>query len=271
MIRDLKKWVRSPAWMISSLIQPILWLVLFGNAFNPTNMIPSFEGSNLIKSSILQVTFGGAPNYITFLTAGMLCFLMVSWAIWAGGPLVTDRTFGYLDNMLVAPIPRSAITLSLVISSILKGLVLSVILMVVALLLPGGLVFASGTGVLDILGIFGALVLLALGFLWLFIALAVRVRKFETLAAIGATIGLPLLFASSALLPASSMPTWLRDIANLNPISKASDIIRYMIINGALSSAQFSTVLYDFAFLGAFVVLCAVIGVFVSDRGLRIG
>jgi ABC-2 type transport system permease protein len=269
LIRDLKKWVRSPAWIISSLIQPVLWLILFGNAFNPTNMIPSFQGSASVKSSILDLTFGGAPNYISFLTAGMLCFLMVSWAIWAGGPLVTDRTLGYLDKLLVAPIPRSAITFSLVISSLLKGLVLSIILLGIALILPGGLVFSPGVGALGILGIFGALMLLALGFLWLCIGLAVRISKFETLAAIGATIGLPLLFASTALLPATSMPTWLRDIANVNPISKAADIIRYFIINGTLNNAQLGTVLYDFAYLGAFVVICAIIGIFVSDRGLR--
>jgi ABC-2 type transport system permease protein len=268
LVRDLKNWIRSPAWIVASLIQPILWLVLFGNAFNPTNMIPSFVGGS-VKSSILSVTFGGAPNYITFLTAGMLCFLMVSWAIWAGGPLVTDRTLGYLDKLLVSPIPRSAITLSLVVSSLIKGMALSAILLVVAIILPGGLSFASGFGMLDLLGIFASLVLLALGFLWLCLALAVRVTKFETLAAIGSTIGLPLLFASTALLPASSMPLWLQDIANVNPISKAADVIRYLIINGSLSSAQMSTVLFDLAYLGVFVALCAAIGIVASDRGLR--
>jgi len=82
-------------------------------------------------------------------------------------------------------------------------------------------------------------------------------------------LALPFSFASTALLPASSMPTWLRDVANMNPISKAADIIRYLIINGTLSSAQFTSVIYDFAFLGVFVVICTVIGVFVSNRGLR--
>jgi len=270
MVRDLKKWFRSPAWLFASLVQPVLWLVLFGNAFNPSGMVPSFPSSNTIKTQVLQSTFGGAPNYITFLTAGMLCFLVVTWAMWAGGPLVTDRSLGYLNKLLVAPISRTAITVSLLLSSILKGVVLSAILLVVALILPGGLVLGTGFGITDLLGVFAALILLSVGFLWLFMMLSVRARRFETLAAIGSTVGLPLLFASSALLPTTSMPGWLSTIAGVNPISKAADVIRYLVIEGSLSSTALSTVTLDFAYLGAFAVICTMVGVFASNQGLRV-
>jgi len=270
MVRDLKKWFRSPAWLFASLVQPVLWLVLFGNAFNPTSMIPSFPGSVAIQKQILQSTFGGAPNYITFLTAGMLCFLVVTWAMWAGGPLVTDRSLGYLNKLLVAPISRTAITFSLLLSSILKGVLLSGILLVVALVLPGGLVFANSFDVVDLLGIFGALTLLSVGFLWLFMIISVRAKRFETLAAIGSTLGLPLLFASSALLPAASMPAWLSEVAGVNPISKAADIIRYLIIQGSISGTTLTTVASDFTYLGVFAVICTILGVFASNHGLRV-
>jgi len=270
MIRDLKKWLRSPAWLFGSLVQPVLWLVLFGNAFNLASMIPSsFPGSSEAKAELLQSALGGAPNYITYLTAGMLCFLVVTWAMWAGGPLIMDRSLGYLDKLLVAPISRTAITLSLLLSSILKGAVLSAILLVVALMLPGGLSFGPGFGVVDLLGIFVALILLSIGFLWLFMVLAVRARKFETLAAIGSTLGLPLLFASSALLPTSSMPGWLSFMAGVNPISKAADIIRYLIIQGGLHGQTLSTTAFDFLYLSAFAAVCTGLGVLASNRGLR--
>jgi ABC-2 type transport system permease protein len=268
-VRDLKKWLRSPAWLIASLVQPILWLVLFGNAFNPAGMIPSFPGSALIKNSILQTAFAGAPNYITYLTAGMLCFLVITWATFAGGPLVMDRTLGYLNKLLVAPISRTAITLSLLISSILKGVLLSIILIVVALILPGGLIFGPSFGLVDLLGVFAALVLLSVGFLWLFMILAVRAQSFETLAAVGSTLGVPLLFASSALLPIATMPGWLGAIAGINPISKAADIIRFLIIHGTLSGSTLTTVTYDFAFLSVFAAMCSILGVLISNRGLR--
>jgi ABC-2 type transport system permease protein len=269
LVRDLKKWVRSPAWLIASLVQPILWLALFGNAFNPAGLIPSFPGSDAVSKLILQTAFGGAPNYITFLTAGMLCFLVVTWAMWAGGPLVMDRSLGYLNKLLVAPISRTAITVSLLLSSILKGIVLSGILLAVALILPGGLVFGPGFGIVDLFGIFAALMLLSVGFLWLFMMLAVRATKFETLAAIGTTLGLPLLFASSALLPVASMPGWLGTVASLNPISKAADIIRELVIHGSLGSAALTTVAFDFGFLAVFAAICTALGIVVSNRGLR--
>ena len=180
-----------------------------------------------------------------------------------------DRSLGYLNKLLVAPISRTAITLSLLISSILKGALLSVILIVVALILPGGLVFGPSFGVVNLLGIFAALTLLSVGFLWLFMILSVRAQNFETLAAVGSTVGLPLLFASSALLPVSSMPGWLAAIANVNPISKAVDVIRYLIIQGAVRGSVLTTVTIDFGLLAAFAAVCTLLGIVVSNRGLR--
>jgi len=265
MVRDLKKWYRTPAWMAASLVQPVLWLALFGNAFNLASMIP---GAGAGKA-ILQSDFGGASKYITFLTGGMLCFLVVTGAMWAGGPLVMDRSLGYLNKLLAAPISRTAVTLSLLLSNVVKGIMLSAILLVVALALPGGLVLGAGFGVLDLLGIFAALALLGVGFLWLFMVIAVRATKFETLAAIGSTLGLPLLFASSALLPVTSMPGWLRSIADVNPISKAAEIIRYLIIQGSLSSSAAAAVANDLVYLGAYAAICTAVGVYASKKGLR--
>jgi ABC-2 type transport system permease protein len=270
MIRDLKKWIRTPAWLFASLIQPIIWLVLFGSAFNPANLIPQTAGIASTGGQGLTSMFEGAPNYITFLTAGMLCFLMTSAAMWAGGPLITDRALGYLDKLLAAPISRSSITLSLVFSSVIKGVILSAILFVAALLIPGGLVLSPGFGLLDLLGVFATLIALAVSFLWLFIGLAVRISKFETAAAISSTIGLPLLFASSALFPVSGMPGWLREIADINPISKAADILRLLVVEGSLTGAQLNTVAGDFVYLLAFAAICGLIGVVISQRGLRI-
>ena len=199
----------------------------------------------------------------------MLCFLVVTGAMWAGGPLVMDRSLGYLDKLLAAPISRTAVTLSLTLSNILKGVILSVILLAVALVLPGGLVLGASFSVVDLFGIFAALILLSVGFLWLFMLIAVRATKFETLAAIGSTLGLPLLFASSALLPAASMPGWLRSIADINPISKAADIIRRLIIQGSLSGSALTVVTNDLIYLGAFAAICTVIGIYASKHGLR--
>jgi ABC-2 type transport system ATP-binding protein len=269
-VRDLKKWVRTPAFLFISLLQPIIWLALFGSAFNPTGLVPSsFGNSEAAKNLILTQTFGGAPNYMTYLAGGVLSLLLLFNSAWSGGSIVWDRTLGFLNKLLVAPIPRSSVFLSLVWSTVIKGLLVSLLLLVVGLILPNGLVLNHNFTALDFAGIMATLFLLALGFSSLFTAIAVRTTKWETLVATINMVSLPLFLASGALLPIASMPSWLQNVASLNPMSKASDLIRYFVINGSLSASQLSVALYDGAFLVVFAVACTALGIIISRRGLR--
>jgi len=274
--RELRKWLRTPPLVLITLFHPVVWLALFGNAFNPTNLVPNSIGPvqlsipqlEQIRRSVLNETFGGAPNYITYLTGGILSLLLLFNSAFSGGSLVWDRRFGFLDKLLASPIPRSAIFLSRVLASIAKGLIQAFVIFVVALLLPGGLILGPGFGVLDLVLIFVALFLLALGFSSLFTAMAVRITKWETLVAVVNLLNLPLLFTSSALLPVSTMPEWLRVIANMNPISKSAEIARQFIIQGG-SALQSATVTADFIFLIAFATVLSVIGEVTSRLALR--
>ncbi|MGA2663373.1 MAG: ABC transporter permease [Nitrososphaerales archaeon] len=262
-VRELKKWVRAPVWIVVSLMQPIVWILLFGNAFNPA----SLAGSS--SSGALASAFGGAPNYLTFLTAGMFSFLLLYNSMFSGVSIVWDRTFGFLDKLLAAPIARSSIFLSLVAASLVKGVIVTLVLFGVALTLPNGLMLGPSFGALDFIALMAVLVVLNLGFSCAFIAIAVRTTDQGALAAIGSFIALPLLFASSALLPTSTMPGWMRDIVNVNPISKAADITRYLIVQPAMGGTVLSTVFYDAIYLIGFAALFVVVGLVVARRGLR--
>src|SRR5713101_3539069 len=237
-VRELKKWIRTPALVFTALFQPLVWLALFGNAFNPTNLVPniSIPGLDLgaIKNSILAQTFGGAPNYITYLTGGILCLILLFNGGFSGMSIVFDRRFSILNALLAAPIPRTSIFLSRVLSSVVKGMIQAVVIFGLALVIPNGLKLASGFNALDLLGVFGVMFLLAFGFASLFTAIAVRIAKWETLIAVVNLLNLPLLFASSALLPISSMPDWLRTVAKVNPISRAAEAARVFIVQGSI-------------------------------------
>ena len=111
--------------------------------------------------------------------------------------------------------------------------------------------------------------LLAFGFASLFTAIAVRIAKWETLIAVVNLLNLPLLFASSALLPITSMPDWLQIVARVNPISKAAETARIFIVQGAISSADISTVIFDVSFLVGFAVFFTIVGVVASRFALR--
>jgi ABC-2 type transport system permease protein len=262
--RALKKWIRNPAAVVPGLVTSIFYIVLFGSSFNPTNLIPSGSAS---ASSVLQA-FGGAPNYITYLTAGVICLILVFNMAFGGIDLVLDRQLGFLSTLLTAPIPRAAIFLSGVAQNLVKAMFLALLTFIIALVIPNGLELPSSFGVIDFLGVFLAFALLGLGLSSVFTAIALSLRSIDSLVAIVNFLTLPLIFMSNALFPSSSFPTWLKDISNVNPISKANEAARLLIINGDLSSSQLSTFAGDMLYLIAFVVVFGLIGYVAARRAL---
>ena len=144
--RALRKWVRNPASIMPGLFTAMFYLALFGSSFNPANLIPSSAGTQ--GSAILQAAFGGAPTYITYLTSGVICIILVFNMAFGGIDLVLDRQLGYLNSLLTAPVPRAAIYLSGVFQNLVKVLILAVLTFVVALILPNGLKLPGSFGVL---------------------------------------------------------------------------------------------------------------------------
>jgi ABC-2 type transport system permease protein len=269
-VRELKKWLRTPASVFIALFQPLVWLALFGSAFNPTNLIPksfgSFTITDVMRQSILQNTFANAPNYITYLTAGILCLQLLFNSAFSGGSLVLDRRFGYLNKLLASPISRSSIFMSRVFATIAKGLLQSAIVFGIALFIPDGLKLGSGFSIVSLLLLFLTLFLLSLGFSSLFTAIAIRMTKWETLIAVVNLLNLPLLFSSSALLPISTMPDWLQAFANINPISKGADVARTLIIKGSIDLSVLGA---DMTYLLGFAIILTIMGGIASVIALR--
>jgi len=90
--------------------------------------------------------------------------------------------------------------------------------------------------------------------------------KWESLVAVVNLLNLPLLFSSSALLPVTSMPDWLQAIARINPISKAADVTRTLIVQG---SVDFSSMMFDMTYLIAFAAILTIAGGIASVIALR--
>ena len=274
--RELEKWYKVPALIFSALIQPIVWITLFGNSFNPTKLM-SFENLTFSENMppevsaaileffanssnlILEQTFQGAPNYLTYLTGGVLSTLILFSSAFSGTSVIWDRRFGFLDKLLVAPIPRSSIYYSKVFSTVTKALIQSSLVFIIALLIPGGLIVAK-LSVSIILLMFISLFMLATGFACLFTAIALRMRKWETLIAVANLVNLPLLFASGALFPIEFMPDWLQIVARINPITYSADLTRTLFITGEITS----NVIFDFQVLFAFSASLMIIGSFVA-------
>src|SRR5271165_1568016 len=89
--RALKKWIRNPAAVLPGLFTSIFYIVLFGNSFNPVNLFNSGAGGSQIPPAVIAQVFGGAATYITYLTAGVICLILVFNMAFGGIDLVLDR------------------------------------------------------------------------------------------------------------------------------------------------------------------------------------
>ncbi len=274
--RSLKKWIRNPAAIMPGVFMAIFWLALFGSSFNPVNLVPKQVGSTpLSPALVLQIkgaissVFGGAANYITFLTAGIITLIVIINMAYGGIDIVIDRQIGYLNSLLTAPISRGSIFFSGALQNFVKAMFIAVATFIVGVVLPNGVQFGSGFGVLNLLGVFAAISLVTFGFGCLFTAVAFSVRVVDSLVAIINFLAFPLVFMSSAMFPLGTFPSWLKGVAQVNPVTKAVETARLLIINGNLTASQLSTVALNMLYLVIFAVVLAVIGYIIAKRALK--
>jgi ABC-2 type transport system permease protein len=270
--RELKKWYKVPIILFLSLFQPIVWLVLFGKSMNMGSIftgtsieIPGLnlpkEIINEIASKVLISRFG-TTDYFSYLAAGMISFIILFTSMSSGMTMVWDRRLGFLNKLLVTPIPRPIIILSKTTSAVLRALVQATIVILVATLL--GMQYKPNLSVLDFLSVYLALFLMALGLSSLFIMLAIRASSWESQMAIMNLLNLPLLFSSNAFYPIDIMPLWLQPVAYINPITYTNDIVRQSL----LGVQGINPLFIDYLYLLSFASLLATLGIVLSLKYL---
>jgi ABC-2 type transport system permease protein len=230
---------RRPSTLIAGIIQPFMWLVLFGALF----------------SKAPQGLFGNDLSYAKFLAPGVIVFTAFSGALNAGLPVMFDREFGFLNRLLVAPL---ASRYSIVAASTIYIVVLS--FLQTAVIVVASAFLGAGTPNLISLSAIAFIVLsIVLGVTALSLGLAFALPGHIELIAVIFVTNLPLLFASTALAPLEFMAGWLQIIASLNPLTYAIEPIRYLYLNGnwAISSVVMHTPWANVSFGGVILVLLA--------------
>ncbi len=198
--------IRRPSTLIAGILQPLIWLILFGALFSnaPDGFLP------------------GGLSYGRFLGAGVIVFTAFSGALNAGLPVMFDREFGFLNRLLVAPlISRSSIVFASVIYITVISLLQSFAIMGTAALLGYGWPGSGGILLVSL-----TLLILVFAVTALSLGMAFALPGHIELIAVIFVINLPLLFASTALAPISYMPGWLGWLAALNPLTFAIEPIR---------------------------------------------
>lgn len=199
---------RRPSTLIAGIVQPLMWLVLFGALFQ--NAPKGMMGNDL--------------SYGQFLGAGLIVFTAFVGALNAGLPVMFDREFGFLNRLLVAPLAsRYSIVAASAIYIVALSFVQTAAIIGVNALMGAGLPSIAGLGIIALI-----ILLLVLGVTALSLGFTFALPGHIELIAVIFVINLPLLFASTALAPLTFMPQWLQMVASLNPLTYAIEPIRYL-------------------------------------------
>jgi len=208
--KHMTKFFRSTEELGGLLLQPILWVVLFG------------VGMGSLVGSV------GGSDYMSFMLPGILALTALGGAVGGGMSLLDERLRGIIKEYLIAPIPRLSILLGNAASTITKALFQAVVVLIVGALMGAKLSF-------DPVGWLALIVLLSLftlGFAGIALAVAARSKSIMGYHGMIFLFNLPLLFASNALYPLVSMPGWVRVIALINPTTYLIDALRALTFGG---------------------------------------
>src|SRR5208282_3929963 len=215
-VRSLKKFIRTPILIFFSLFQPIIFLVLFTQLFHSFNLLPGFpEG----------------VSYLDFAAAGILLQNAFSASLQSGTSIVEDINSGFLQKMLVTKVSRPAILLGRLAMDAFRVIIQSLIILTLAYILG----FRVATGILGILLILFIIAFFGLALSGISLALGLKTKSSETVAGISGFLIFTLLFMSTALVPATFMPTWMQYVSDVNPISFAVNAVRDLSLPGYFS------------------------------------
>jgi ABC-2 type transport system permease protein len=202
--------IRMPMWTLFTLVQPLIWLVIFGQLFKNISQLPGFPSG----------------TYLDFFVPGVLIMTVLFGSSWSGVSLLREIQSGTVDKMLASPVSRTAIVLSRVLHSTAQVVVQVAIMLAVSWALGADL----NLGLIDLVLAMLVVVLLGLCFAAVSNGFAIALQREEPLVIIGNLMTLPLMFFSTALVPKSFMPEWIRYITTINPINYAVEAIRAVLV-----------------------------------------
>src|SRR6266851_4484625 len=233
---EIRKIRHDPTDLVTRAIQPMLWLLIFGEVFAHIRAIPT-----------------GGRSYLDFMAPGILAQSVLFIAIFSGIAIIWERDLGIVHKFLASPTPRAALVLGKALSAGLRGLTQAAIVYVLALLLG----VQMNWNPLNLLGVFVIVILGAACFSTFSLIIACLVKTRERFMGIGQILTLPLFFASNAIYPIVLMPAWLQAVARCNPLTYEVDALRDLMLVNGISAFGLGT---DFLVLFVVTTVLVIIG-----------
>lgn len=204
--RSMRILLRQPVYLAFTLLQPMVWLLLFSQLFRRVTEVPGFGGS----------------SYTTFLAPGVLVMTAIMSANWAGTLFIEDMRTGVMDRHLTSPASRAG----LVVGAMAYWAVVTVVQGLIVLAVGFAIGARYAGGIPGLLAVILTAVLVALVFAGFSCAVALNVRSQETLIGMSMFLTLPLVFLSSVLMAPSLLPGWIQGFGKVNPVNWASVAVR---------------------------------------------
>lgn len=206
-LREIKRFIRSKSRIIGSLAFPTLILIIIGTGLN-------------------SVFTMGKLSYIEFIAPGMIGMVLLFSSISFGIMVIWDRQFGFLKEMLVAPISRTSIVVGKALGGVTTSMFQALLFLIVC--------FAIGIKIpspLMLLLLFMVMILIAVGFVLVGIAFSSRMKDFHGFSLIMNFVVMPIFFLSGAFFPLDKLPEWLKWFVYIDPLTYGVDALRFCMVN----------------------------------------
>jgi ABC-2 type transport system permease protein len=207
-LREIKRYLRDRARIISSFVQPLLWLLIFGSGIRVSEAI-------------------GNLTYQQYIFPGIVGQTLLFTSMFMGISVIWDREFGFLKEILVAPVSRFSVFLGKMLGDSTDAVIQGIIVFVLGFLLRIRLSFLIFLEALPIM------ILITFGLVGVGLTVASFIESLESFGVIQSFINLPLFFLSGALFPLTGAPNWLQIASRFDPLTYGVDALRTIILGNA--------------------------------------
>ncbi len=236
-LRDMKQYIRAKTRIVTSLTMPLLWMGIIGIGLN--SAFPSLPGTSF--------------DYLTFMAPGIVGMTIMFTGTFSGISVLWDKQFGFMKEILVAPVSRLHVMMGKVLGGATTAIVQGVLIIVIARFFGVPLPGFIGFGLVLIF-----MILISFAFVSIGLIFATQMEDPQTFPMAMNFFIMPMFFLSGALYPLSTAPTWLRTVAYLNPLAYGVDGLRGAILSNYSTYFSLSV---DMLVLVAFTVAAILIGI----------
>jgi ABC-2 type transport system permease protein/oleandomycin transport system permease protein len=233
--RNLLNLVRNPQLLVFATIQPVIFVLMFRYVFG----------------GAIQGSLPPGQTYVNFLMPGIFVQTIVFGSLTTGVGLADDLSKGLIDRFRSLPMARSAVLVGRTLADLVRNFFVVILMCIVGFIVG----WTIGTNVWGLLGAVGIILAFSYSLSWVFAIVGLMVKDAETAQAVSFPILAPLVFASTAFVPLHSMPGWLQAWAGNQPVSKAVDATRALMIGGPTRDSLLASLAWSIGIVAVFAPL----------------